>query len=303
MPVPIEKISNEMTLTHRVELFLKREDLLHPYISGNKLRKLKYNLIRAKEEGKDTLLTFGGAYSNHIFAVAAAGKEYGFYTIGIIRGEAYQPLNPTLQFAVDQGMHLHYLSREKYRTKYSPEVLHELQKLFGNFYLVPEGGTNMLALPGCAEIWEDLQETYDFICTPVGTGGTLAGLVSQASKGSKILGFPVLKGGEYLLTEIEDLLRKDGTDPVQMQSQWQLIADYHFGGYAKFNQELIDFINQFKKEYNIPLDPIYTGKMMYGIFDLMSQGFFQPGSKILALHTGGLQGIAGFNQRFGALVR
>ncbi|MGK7396076.1 MAG: 1-aminocyclopropane-1-carboxylate deaminase/D-cysteine desulfhydrase [Candidatus Cyclobacteriaceae bacterium M3_2C_046] len=303
MAVPIIKLSNEITRRYQVELFLKREDLLHPLISGNKVRKLKYNILQAKKEQKTSLLTFGGAYSNHIFAVAAAGQEFGFKTIGIIRGEAYQPLNPTLQFALDNGMHLHYFSRQQYRQKYHPQVIESLEEQFGNFYLVPEGGSNRLALPGCAEIWQELEQNFDFLCTPVGTGGTLAGLISGNQSATRLLGFPVLKGGEYLKEEIEKLLLESGKNPISLRSQWQLITNYHLGGYAKFNTELIDFINNFKATFGVPLDPVYTGKMMFAIFDLIKNRYFLPGTKILALHTGGLQGIAGFNQRFGDLIR
>ena len=303
MAVPIIEISNEITRQYQVELFIKREDLLHPLISGNKIRKLKYNILQANKEQKDTILTFGGAYSNHIFAVAAAGQEFGIKTVGIIRGESYQSLNPTLQFAVDSGMHLHYFNREQYRQKYQPQTIENLKEHFGNFYLVPEGGSNRLALPGCAEIWHELEQDYDFLCTPVGTGGTLAGLITGNQSVTRLLGFPVLKGGEYLKKEIEKLLLESCKKPEMFRNQWQLITNYHLGGYARFNTELIHFINNFKSTFGIPLDPVYTGKMMYAIFDLIKNEFFQPGTKILALHTGGLQGIAGFNQRFGDLIR
>lgn len=302
MQVPIVKINHKKIKARGVELYLKREDMLHPHISGNKIRKLKYNLQQAQLEQKDTLLTFGGAFSNHIFAMAAAGNEYGFKTIGILRGEEHQPLNPTLKFAVAQGMQLEYFSREKYRRKYEPEIINALRSTYGNFYLVPEGGTNRLALPGCTEIWQDLGQSYDFLCVPVGTGGTLAGLISGIPAGTKVVGFPVLKGGEYLVSDIEMLLEEVGQQPSVCKDKWQLITNYHFGGYARFNQNLIDFINAFKIDFDIPLDPIYTGKMMFGIMDLIEKDFFPEGSNILALHTGGLQGIAGFNQRFGNLI-
>ncbi len=270
-------------------LSVKREDLIHPYISGNKFRKLKYNVAKAQEEGKDTLLTFGGAFSNHIAAVAAVGSEFGFKTIGLIRGEELVEKvngNPTLKFAQSCGMQFKFVTREAFRTKISEEFLQDLEREFGNFYLIPEGGTNTLAITGCEEILTTHDLDYDFICCSVGTGGTLSGIVNASKPHQKILGFPALKG-DFLQEEISKFAKK---------SNWQLITAYHFGGYAKINPELISFINQFKNAYNIPLDPIYTGKLMFGVMDLLKDGFFPEKSKILIIHTGGLQGISGMNE-------
>ncbi|PTM11521.1 MAG: 1-aminocyclopropane-1-carboxylate deaminase [Bacteroidetes bacterium] len=271
-----------------VELFLKREDKIHPFISGNKFRKLKYNLIEAQNQKQNTLLTFGGAYSNHIAAVASAGKEFGFKSIGILRGEELTSKiseNPTLSFARECGMQFKFVSRDVYRTKTSVEFLNALEAEFNEFYLIPEGGTNDLAVKGCEEILTTEDKIFDFVCCAVGTGGTISGLINASFPHQKILGFPALKG---------DFLQKDISKFVS-NSNWELITDYHFGGYAKINSKLIEFINKFKLEYNIPLDPIYTGKMMYGIFDLIEKNYFPKGSKILVIHTGGLQGIDGMN--------
>lgn len=270
-------------------LSVKREDLIHPYISGNKFRKLKYNVAKAQEEGKDTLLTFGGAFSNHIAAVAAVGSEFGFKTIGVIRGEELVDKvngNPTLKFAQSCGMQFKFVTREAFRTKISEEFLQDLEREFGDFYLIPEGGTNALAIKGCEEILTTHDLDYDFICCSVGTGGTLSGIINASKLHQKILGFPALKG-DFLQEEISKFAKK---------SNWQLITAYHFGGYAKINPELISFINQFKNDYNIPLDPIYTGKLMFGVMDLLKKGFFPEKSKILVIHTGGLQGISGMNE-------
>jgi 1-aminocyclopropane-1-carboxylate deaminase len=272
------------------QVYLKPEYLSHPYISGNKYRKLKYNLIEAKKTGKDTLLTFGGAYSNHIAAVAAVGREFEFKTIGIIRGEELAlkiGSNPTLKFAQSCGMTLKFISREKYAHKTGDTYISELKNEFGDFYLIPEGGTNTLAIKGCEEILTDIDKEYDYICCSVGTGGTISGLINSTCQHQKILGFPALKG-DFLSEEITKFVTNEN---------WELIADYHFGGYGKVSDSLIEFINNFKKVYNIPLDPIYTGKMMYGIYDLIDKGYFPKNSKILAIHTGGLQGIEGMNQR------
>ena len=273
-----------------VELFIKREDRIHPFVSGNKYRKLKYNLIEAKKQGFKTLLTFGGAYSNHIAAVAALGHGLGFKTIGVIRGEELENKvleNPTLSFAAQNGMQFKFVSREVYRNKTSESFIKALNNQLGDFYLIPEGGTNDLAVKGCEEILLDVKNEYDYVCCAVGTGGTISGLINCSKLSQQVLGFPALKG---------DFLKQDISKFVK-QTNWELMADYHFGGYAKINEELVAFINQFKMNYNIPLDPIYTGKMMFGLFDLMNRGFFPKGSRILAIHTGGLQGIEGMNSR------
>lgn len=280
----------KFSLIKDLELTIKREDKIHPHISGNKYRKLKYNLIAAKEQQQDTLLTFGGAFSNHIAATASAGAEFGFKTIGIIRGEELAPKissNPTLSFAQKCGMHFKFISRELYRKKTEPQFLFDLKKEFDSFYGLPEGGTNELAIKGCEEILTEHDEIYDFVCVSVGTGGTITGLINAAKKDQKTLGFPALKG-DFLQKEISEIAKKEN---------WTLINDYHFGGYSKINRELITFINQFKQETNIPLDPVYTGKMVYGLVDLISKGYFKKGTKILAIHTGGLQGIKGMNMK------
>jgi len=276
-----------------VQLFLKREDLIHPFISGNKFRKLKYNLEEAKILGFKTLLSFGGAFSNHITAVAAAGKEFGLNTIGVIRGEELVEEiehNPTLKFAEQCGMQFKFVTREVYRNKTSVHFIEGLKAEFGDFYLLPEGGTNTLAVKGCEEILTEQDTDFDYICCSVGTGGTISGLINCSKPGQQILGFSSLKG---------DFLKEDIGKFVEKKN-WQLITDYHFGGYAKINETLISFINEFKSKNQIPLDPIYTGKMMFGIFDLIEKGFFPKGSKILAIHTGGLQGIEGMNLKLKA---
>ena len=276
-----------------ISLYMKREDLLHPEVSGNKFRKLKYNLREAISRGQNAVLTFGGAYSNHISATAAAGQIYNLKTIGVIRGEELgqnleQTLkkNPTLAFADSYGMQLEFISRSEYREKDSAEMEARLRKKFGEFYLVPEGGTNALAIKGCEEILGEQDDVFDVICCSVGTGGTISGIINSATEKQRVLGFPALKG-DFLISEIESLVKKNS---------WDLAIDYHFGGYAKVNSELIEFINNFSTQYGIPLDPVYTGKMMYGIFDLMQKRTFPENTRILAVHTGGLQGISGMNR-------
>ena len=271
-----------------VELYVKREDKIHPFVSGNKYRKLKYNLIEAKKSGFDTLLTFGGAYSNHIAAVASAGRNLGFKTIGVIRGEElFDKIenNATLRFAKQCGMQFKFVSREAYRNKTSESFLKNLKEKFGVFYTIPEGGTNALAIKGCEEILTDKDKTFDYVCCAVGTGGTISGIINSSDANQQILGFPALKG---------DFLKED-ISKFATKSNWKLITEYHFGGYAKINNELISFINSFKKDCEIPLDPVYTGKMLFGIFNLIEKNYFPKGSKVLAIHTGGLQGIEGMN--------
>ena len=271
-----------------VILSIKRDDLNHTTVSGNKFRKLKYNIIEAKQQNHTKLVTFGGAFSNHIAAVAASGKENHFKTIGIIRGEELAgktPSNPTLQFAIDCGMTLEFVSREKYRDKNTVSFIEYLKHNYGNFYLIPEGGTNALAVKGCEEILTVEDSCFDYICCAVGTGGTIAGLINSSASHQKILGFPALKGG-YLKEEI----CKFATN-----GNWDLISDYHFGGYGKLDESLIEFINSFYLKTRIPLDPVYTGKMIFGVIDLIRKDYFPKGSKILAIHTGGIQGIQGMN--------
>ncbi|PQJ22860.1 1-aminocyclopropane-1-carboxylate deaminase/D-cysteine desulfhydrase [Tenacibaculum sp. SG-28] len=278
-----------------VSLFVKREDKIHPHISGNKFRKLKYNIAEAQEQNKNVILTFGGAYSNHIAATAAFGKLAGIQTIGVIRGEELGldlertlQKNSTLALACKNGMHLTFISRTCYRNKTATSFLKSLSDRFGDFYVIPEGGTNALAVKGCEEILSTDDSKFDYICTAVGTGGTIAGLINAKTTSQKILGFPALKG-DFLANEILDF--------VPNQDGWSLENTYHFGGYGKVSEELITFINNFFRETSILLDPIYTGKMMYGVIDLIKKDYFPKGSKILAIHTGGLQGIAGINTK------
>ena len=275
-------------LPNGIFLEIKREDMLHPFISGNKFRKMKYNVVQAKAENQDTLLTFGGAYSNHIAAAAYAGVEHGFKTIGVIRGDELGDKiaeNPTLKFAQECGMQFEFVTREAYRHKTEADFIANLTEKFGSFYLVPEGGTNEYAIKGCEEILTEEDAKFDYICLAAGTGGTISGIINSALPHQKVLGFPALKG-DFLKDEI----RKFATN-----QNWELITDYHFGGYGKINDELIQFINQFHKQTQIPLDPVYTGKMVFGVVDLIQKNYFPDNAKILLIHTGGLQGIQGMN--------
>jgi 1-aminocyclopropane-1-carboxylate deaminase len=276
---PIQEIKNDVTSAAGVRLYIKREDLNHPLVSGNKWWKLKYNLTEAVSLKKSKLLTFGGAYSNHIYATAAAARETGFSAIGIIRGEAHRSSNPILEFAKDAGMELHFVSREIYRSKNEPEFIQTLYKQFGDFYLIPEGGSNELAVKGVQEFAERLDK-FDFVCCAVGTGGTLTGIINGSKGSGSIVGFSVLKNGSFLNDEV----RRFGT----RYNNWNIQTEYDFGGYAKSTPWLSSFIKDFQNAYKIPIEPIYTGKMMAGIFDLIDKGFFKRGSTLLAIHTGGI---------------
>ena len=272
------------------QLDLLREDLIGGAVQGNKYRKLYYNLLEAKRVEAKTLLTFGGAFSNHIAAVAAAAQQFGFKAIGYIRGDelaAKWKNNPTLFQAAQCGMEFRFISRSDYRRRNESEFLEQLQSEYPQAYIIPEGGTNALALKGCAEILGAHTAVYDYICVPVGTGGTIAGMSQTAEAHQHLMGFSALQG-DFLKREIARLT------PA---TNWSLNADFAFGGYGKINAALIAFINQFNKEYGIALDPVYTGKMLYGLFALLKASKFPENSRILAVHTGGLQGIAGMRQK------
>lgn len=289
-PVPTQEVAIPELAGTGIELHVRREDLLHPVISGNKFRKLYYNLLMAGQEGHDTLLTFGGAFSNHIAATARAGRESGFRTIGIIRGQelASDPeANLTLQAAMADGMQLKFVSREAYREKDTPAFTAALKREFGRFYRLPEGGTNRPGIRGCEEILTRTDRDFDVICCSVGSGGTIAGLINASASHQQVVGFPALKG-EFLKKDIRSFVPKDN---------WYLETGYHFGGYAKINERLVAFINSFRRDTGIPLDPVYTGKLFYGVLDLIGKGHFAEGTRILAIHSGGLQGIQGMNQR------
>jgi 1-aminocyclopropane-1-carboxylate deaminase len=283
LPSPLVHLRDDRLDRHGVRLLLKRDDLIHPELPGNKWRKLKYNLARAAEEQQRTLLTFGGAYSNHIRAVAAAGSYFGLATIGVIRGEEHLPLNPTLAYAVSRGMRLTYLDRSSYRRKHTPDVVDRLRREFGEFYLLPEGGSNDLAARGCAEVRAEITEPFDVICAPVGTGGTLAGIAAGLAPGQRAIGFSALKGGEFLPAEVERLQRAAFGSG---SGNWHLEYGFHFGGYAKRTADLDTFIADWAERHGATLDRIYVAKMMYGIVALAQAGSFAPGTTLVAVVTG-----------------
>lgn len=288
LPTPLQEISDSITLNAGVRLYIKRDDLIHPTVSGNKWRKLKYNLKQAKLEGAATLLTFGGAFSNHLYATAAAGAFTAFKTIGIVRGEdPGEKKSPTLKFCEEQGMKLHYVSREEYKLRNSDDYLNKIKEHFGQSFVIPEGGTSQWALKGVQELTEEvnlqLNRSPNYYALAAGTGGTAAGIYST---GARVLAFSVLKGGGFLE---EDILNLSGQ--INKEDKLKLFTEYHFKGYAKYTQELLDFILNFKKQHGIQLEQVYTAKMLFGLYDLIAKGYFKKGSCIVAVHTGGLQGL------------
>mgnify|MGYP001494617344 CR=1 FL=1 len=289
MKIKTEQISLPILKDKEINLYIKRLDLVHQHVSGNKWYKLKYNIIEAKSQLKDTLLTFGGAYSNHLAATSFAAKLNGFKSIGIIRGEKNHQLNPTLIFAKSNGMDLHYLSRSDYRKKHTEELILKLNKKFGDFYLIPEGGLNAQAIQGASEILEK-NDVQDFICCAVGTGATMTGIINSSSANQNIIGFPVVKDFERLENIVKEYSNK---------RNFKFINNYLCGGYAKITNKLVDFIVDFNIIHKIPLDAVYTGKMMMGILDLVNKDYFPKRSNILVIHSGGLQGNQGMNNRFG----
>ena len=304
--IPVQQIYDSVLQQAGISLYIKRLDLTHPHISGNKWYKLKYNLEEARKQNKNTLLTFGGAYSNHIVATAAVGKEFGFDTIGIIRGEKILPLNSALEFAEKCGMKLEFVSREDYKKKEDENFIYSLSLPFGevrrgSVYLIPEGGSNMLAVKGCMEILNGNNEEFNYICCACGTGTTLAGIALSLKEKQQAIGFSVLKGEDTLTDKVRNLMidyfaNSEMQKPTHMLRQaqhdgtrkWEINTNYHFGGYAKSSPDLLSFMNRFYEQHKIKLDFVYTGKMMAGIYDLVAKKYFKRGSKIVAIHTGGI---------------
>jgi 1-aminocyclopropane-1-carboxylate deaminase len=293
---PITRLKHPISEAAGVKLLIKREDLNHPEICGNKWWKLKYNLGEAERQGCDTLLTFGGAYSNHIYATAAAASETGLKSVGIIRGEDKSLQNPTLTFAAAKGMQLDFISREDYRLKDSESFRSLLKDKYPTAFIIPEGGTNEFALKGVREFTDEYLNTtaFDYLILPVGTGGTIAGIIQKINPAKIILGVSVLKNGDFLRNDIGNLIGSRSSS----LAQWEIFTEYHYGGYGKVTKPLMELIFEMTDRYNLPLDPIYTGKAMGAMLSKIREGYFPTGSTILFLHTGGLQGSKKFVTKF-----
>lgn len=283
----LTKIDGPLLEKHEVNLWIKRDDLLHPVISGNKWRKLKYNLDEALSLGVDTIISMGGAYSNHLHALAYLGKIIDLKTIGIIRGERPTALTPTLLDMESWGMELRFVSRSDYRHYRNYKHWQDFPGLKPNQFWLPEGGANGLALKGVAELANEIDIPYDTLCVACGTGATLAGLINAVSGKTSVLGFAALKNAEFLQSDVQLLLSEEFHNV-------EIFHDYHFGGFAKLKPTLALFITAFEQKTSIPLESVYTGKMLYGLYDLIAKNYFRPGQRIIAIHTGGLQGKRGY---------
>ncbi|MEQ8581921.1 MAG: pyridoxal-phosphate dependent enzyme [Marinoscillum sp.] len=291
IPSPIEQIHEPLFEEKGLKVWIKRDDLIHPHIMGNKWRKLKYNILHARETHRTGIVTFGGAYSNHIAATAAACAANQLESVGIIRGDELSPgSNPTLRFASDQGMKLRFVSRSDYR--HLKENQDQLQMTYPDYLILPEGGTNQLAIRGCQEIWKEIDQPFDYVVTSVGTGGTMAGLLKEMSGKSKLIGISALKGN-FIHSEFKKMLQHHDI-PFE---NYELLDQWHFGGYGKVSDDLVAFINDTKKKINVLFDPIYTAKMYFAVTKLIETNYFPPNSKIVLIHTGGIQGIAGFIEK------
>ena len=288
--ITVDEIDLPAIKEKNIRVSVLRLDKIHPIISGNKWFKLKYYLEDAKAQKKDHLATFGGAYSNHIIATAAAGKLFSFRTSGIIRGEQPLQLSHTLLLAREYNMQLIFVSREEYRNKKIPK---EIQELSGEIYLINEGGYGHLGIKGAAEILDHCKkENFTHIACAVGTSTMMAGLVKSSLPYQETIGLAVIKDEMDLKAELSRLL-----SPQEKKKKFQLVADYHFGGYAKHKMELINFMNEFYKDTSIPTDFVYTGKLFFGILDMIRNNSFPNASSILIIHSGGLQGNSSLPKR------
>ncbi|MBV9795803.1 MAG: pyridoxal-phosphate dependent enzyme [Actinobacteria bacterium] len=284
LPSPLQEITDPGLGEVPFRFFLKRDDLISPDLPGNKWRKLKYNLEAARAAGQRTLLTFGGAYSNHVRATAAAGARFGFATVGVIRGEEHRPLNPSLRDAADRGMRLVYLDRASYRAKTSAAVIAPLREEFGDFYLLPEGGSNALAARGCAELTAEITVPFDVLCVPCGTGGTLAGVAAGLTEGQRAVGFSALRGGAGFLPAAVRALQDEAFGGPR--GDWRVDDEFHFGGFARRTPELDAFIAGFRARHGLTLDWVYVAKMLYGVYAHGRRGTFAPGTTVIAVVTG-----------------
>ncbi|MFQ1780316.1 1-aminocyclopropane-1-carboxylate deaminase/D-cysteine desulfhydrase [Aeromonas veronii] len=290
LPSPLQRLHHPLLIRSGVELWCKRDDLIHPTISGNKWRKLKYHLRHAKEHGKRHLLSFGGAYSNHIHALAAAGCQSGLRTTGIIRGEYDAVSNSTLRDARRWGMDLVFVDRQSYRRRQDPDWLAQFDT--PDTLIVPEGGSSPLAIPGVAELVGEVPFSPDLWVLPCASGGTLAGLIAGKRDREQILAIAVLKGGGFITDEVCRLHPAAASIPG-----WHIALDHHDGGYAKFSPALWQWVQDFSTDTGLPLEPIYSGKAMWGLFRELAAGRIAPGSKIVFIHTGGMQGLAGLREQ------
>jgi 1-aminocyclopropane-1-carboxylate deaminase len=290
----LQQIIHPLFEKHQLTVSIKRDDAIHPIVSGNKWRKLKFNLRHAKTHNYTGVISFGGSFSNHIHALAFSCQQQGLKSIGIIRGEKEYASNFTLSMAQKWGMELHFIDRKTYRLREDQAYLAELQETYPDYHLVPEGGSNKLALGGVGEVITELNQQceFDILLTPVGSGGTLAGLIQADNNQHQLLGISVLKQEGYLTEQVNHLLSNN-----KHFNNWQILSEFHRGGYAKFSKEDEQRIVNFNLQTGFVFEPVYSGKMVLALLDLIEQGYFPKGKRIVLLHTGGLQGIGGMLER------
>lgn len=301
IPSPIQALADPLFEKAGIQVYAKRDDLIDSEISGNKWRKLKHNIIASNNL---PILTFGGAFSNHIAATAAICHRLGRKSIGIVRGEKTDPLNHTLQQAAAYGMVLHFVSRSDYQLKNNAEFIDLLEAKFGEFHLIPEGGANHLGVKGSRDIVNEIDQSFDYMISAIGTGTTLAGMITASTKKQLQMGIPVLKNGGFLKGDIDSMINEYSAKFEQPEplSPFKLYTDYHHGGYARISDELIKFMRYFHQHHGIKTDPVYSGKSAFALYDLIKRDFFRPGSTVIWLHCGGLQGIEGIEKRYGINV-
>lgn len=281
----IQTISPDWYQGKVTEVAMLRLDTVHPEVSGNKWYKLKHNIDYCLRQGIDRVLTFGGAYSNHLVATAAAAQLAGLKSIGIVRGTyAQEQITPTLQACVVHSMELHFVSIEDYKLKDDPETLKHLSERYSNTFIIPEGGANEQGRAGAGEIAALIPERFTHVAVSVGTGTTLIGLANHLPTKTIISGYAPMKGGSYLNAEVAKYIDDNKKASVHIYDTW------HFGGFGKHNDELISFMNDFYNSQAIPLDVVYTAKMMYGLREQLLGGIYSTDARILCIHTGGLQG-------------
>ena len=281
-----QQIFSELYLNNEIEVFVKRLDLIDPFISGNKLFKLKHNVDRALLEKKNMLITFGGAFSNHILATAAYAKKKNIDCLAIVRGEEYFELNPLLTLAKEYGMKLCFVSRKEYAKRNNIKYLSELTRKYKKAFIVPEGGNNKLGILGAEEILEKQDKSFDYIICPIGTGATLSGIVNSSNSTQQVIGINCINDTKDINKNISQKTNKNN---------WEIINEFNFGGFAKFDNLLIEYLKKFKLDYKITLDLNYTTKMFFGFEKLIERRYFQRKSKVLLIHTGGTYGNLGFN--------
>ena len=305
IPSPEEHVDSHLTGGYRVDIFVKRDDMIHPVVSGNKWRKLKWNIENAKEQGRDTLLTFGGAHSNHIAATAEAARIFGFKSIGIIRGEDADLRNPTLRTALRNGMKIHRVSRTEFRRNGDRDYIESLRHRFGAFYFIPQGGENHYGVQGCTEIMKELKRHYHRIFVACGTATTLSGMALGNARRSMLTGVSALKGGEFLFETVKHYVSKTFQDEEterEVLKNIEVLTDYHFGGYAKTKSELIEFMRNFYQKTSVKLDPVYTGKTAFAMYDVLKKYKANSNEKWLLIHSGGLQGIEATEAKLGRSI-